>query len=69
FEMKEGTLYPILHALEADGCVTARMAAAENGRPRRYYRITGKGKELLRRKAEEWTLFSQRVGNIVLGRA
>ena len=30
FEMKEGTLYPILHALEADRLVTVRERAAES---------------------------------------
>ena len=43
FERKEGTLYPILHGLEADGLVTVREKAAETGRMRKYYRITKKG--------------------------
>lgn len=39
FQMKEGTLYPVLKKLEAGGCVTSYPAEA-NGRTRKYYRIT-----------------------------
>ena len=36
FQMKEGTLYPVLKKLEAGGCVTSYPAEA-NGRTRKYY--------------------------------
>ena len=42
FQMKEGTLYPVLKKLEAGGCVTSYPAEA-NGRTRKYYRITQRG--------------------------
>ena len=45
FQMKEGTLYPILHGLERDGCVEVLERVAD-GRTRRYYRLTGKGRGL-----------------------
>ena len=34
FQLKEGTLYPILHGLEADRLVTVREKEAETGRVR-----------------------------------
>mgnify|MGYP002508237870 CR=1 FL=1 len=43
FQMKEGTLYPVLHGLEKDRLVTAREAVTEKGRTRRYYAVTEKG--------------------------
>ena len=47
FELKEGTLYPILHGLEAERLVTVREKTAETGRSRKYYRITQKGRRAL----------------------
>ena len=36
FEMKEGTLYPVLHGLEKDGYVEAYQQEAPTGRVRKY---------------------------------
>ena len=65
FELKEGTLYPILHTLEADGLVTVREKEAETGRMRKYYRITKKGLRALDEKKEEWNFFAEKVNAIV----
>ena len=67
FQLKEGTLYPILHALEKEGRVKSFRRAAENGRERKYYRITPTGLALLQDKAEEWRLFSEKVNAVVQG--
>jgi Predicted transcriptional regulators len=65
FVLKEGTLYPILHSLESDQMVEAYWD--EHGtRPRKYYRITDKGRSQLENKKQEWSLFSGAV-NRVLG--
>ena len=45
FSLKEGTLYPILHAFEKDGYVTSYWIENESARKRKYYRITDKGLE------------------------
>ena len=66
FELKEGTLYPLLHALEKNKCVESYVMVAPNGRERKYYRITEEGTRYLKEKAHEWQLFSQKV-NTVLG--
>ena len=63
----EGTLYPILHALEKEGRVKSFRREAENGRERKYYRITPTGLALLQDKAEEWRLFSEKVNAVVQG--
>lgn len=39
------SLYPVLHRLEQDGLISARWDRAENGRPRRVYRLTPKGRK------------------------
>ena len=43
----KGTLYPLLYNLEAKKLIRGRWEQAESGRKRRYYSITGKGKEEL----------------------
>ena len=49
----KGTLYPLLYNLEAKKLVKAKWESAETGRKRRYYSITGKGKdELAKQKAQ-----------------
>ncbi len=46
-DISESTLYPILRRLEADACIV--MYSAEcNGRLRKYYSITDRGKKRLR---------------------
>ena len=65
FELKEGTLYPILHGLEADGLVTVQEKPAESGRIRKYYRITKKGMKILEEKKAEWTFFAEKVNAVV----
>ncbi len=49
----KGTLYPLLYNLEAKNLVKARVETAKSGRKRRYYSITGKGKEYLQGQTEQ----------------
>ncbi len=56
-----GTLYPLLYNLEAKGLVVAEWAESENKRKRRYYSITGKGKDQLARQKEQWLQLQQGV--------
>ncbi len=65
FELKEGTLYPLLHALEKDGDVRAYARTAPSGRERRYYALTEKGRRRLREKAAEWRSFSEGVNAVL----
>lgn len=68
FEMKEGTLYPILHGLEKEGAVRSYLMEAPNGRQRKYYHLTEQGKGLLQTEKEEWQAYSRAV-NAVLSSA
>ena len=69
FEMKEGTLYPVLHGLEREGLVEAYQQEAPTGRMRKYYRLTHRGRELLEEKKAEWEAFRQGVGDVLSGGA
>ncbi|MCB2290921.1 PadR family transcriptional regulator [Clostridium sp. CS001] len=66
FTLKEGTLYPILHTLEANGLVEAYWDEESSKRKRKYYRITKEGKSSLKEKEEEWATFRSAVDNMLL---
>ncbi len=66
--LKEGSLYPALYRLEADGLVKA--AWEENDSPRRgprrrIYHLTPKGGKRLHQARNEWSLFVQVIGSIM----
>lgn len=65
FCLKEGTLYPILHALEKDGFLTSYWQDSPNARSRKYYKITENGKKELSEQKEEWNLFSTAVNQVI----
>ena len=67
FTLKEGTLYPLLHALEQEGAVICEQRTAENGRGRKYYIITDNGRRLLNEKLKEWDSFQTAVNQVIGG--
>ena len=64
FDMKEGTLYPILHKLENDGLIQSSNQIV-SGRMRKVYSITLKGIKLLEQDKEEWKTFSLAVNQVL----
>lgn len=64
FELKAGTLYPLLHNLENKGLLTAYEKEAA-GKIRKYYSITKKGQKALEQKQEEWQLYSRAVDSVL----
>ncbi len=65
FQLKEGTLYPLLHALEKEGFVRSYSKVAPSGRERKYYQLTNSGRANLEHKEEEWVLFSKKVNAVL----
>ena len=65
FLFNEGTLYPILHDLEKNKFIES-FWDSENGRRRKYYKITKKGLTELSNRENEWEVFSKTM-NLVLG--
>jgi len=51
---KEGTIYPVLRTLAAEGLLTSRVVPSYSGPPRRYYRITDEGRAQLRQWSQIW---------------
>jgi PadR family transcriptional regulator PadR len=64
FSFNEGTLYPILHTLEAEKWVESYWDKSE-GRKRKYYRITNEGKLQLKEKKAEWQIFRTAVDQVI----
>ncbi|RCW52690.1 MULTISPECIES: PadR family transcriptional regulator [Halanaerobium] len=46
YNISSGTLYPILHSMEADGILSSEEKTIE-GKVRKYYSLTEKGEEVL----------------------
>lgn len=67
FELKAGTLYPILHSLEQKNFITSYEELAENKRMRKYYHITKEGKRYLKEKQAEWEIYSGAVNKTLGG--
>lgn len=67
FELKEGTLYPMLHGLENEGAIESYWLDADNGKRRKYYKITSAGKRLLKQKKDEWHTYSKAVNSVIGG--
>jgi PadR family transcriptional regulator, regulatory protein PadR len=55
FDLKEGTLYPALKRMEANGYIEGYWGEAINGPRRRYYRITTDGQTQLNTLRTSWT--------------
>ena len=56
FEFKEGTLYPALHQLEKKGLVRSQWRTGDNGRERKYYSLTAKGRKAAQECERQWHL-------------
>jgi len=54
FDLKEGTLYPALRRLEERGFVKSRWQEPESGMPRKYYRLTDRGRTALTEALAIW---------------
>jgi PadR family transcriptional regulator PadR len=63
-EIDEGTLYPLLRRLESQGLLESRWSLEEE-RPRRYYRLSATGKEVLRGLTREWKTLTGTIGRLL----
>src|SRR5512141_2416370 len=54
----EGTIYPLLSRLKAEGLVDSEWVEADAGHPRKYYRLTATGRGRVREMAQSWRAFA-----------
>lgn len=64
FELKAGSLYPLLHSLEEKKLVTS-YEDDSSCKTRKYYHLTGEGKRFLKEKREEWLIYSNAVSSVL----
>ena len=67
FDLKAGTLYPLLHTLEERGDIAAYLEGEGGTRPRRYYRLTAAGRGRPREKEQEWRRYVGAVERVLRG--
>ncbi len=60
----DGMLYPVLHRLEKQLLISAAWKIAENGRKRKYYTITKKGRGELERQMVQWNIVQDALRRI-----
>lgn len=64
FELKAGTLYPLLHNLE-DKNLLDSYEQEVLGKVRKYYSITKEGRKQLSHKETEWQEYAKAVSNVL----
>lgn len=64
FELKAGTLYPLLHSLEEKGHLTSYQDNS-SGKLRKYYHITASGRKQLQEKKKEWQTYQTAVSQVL----
>jgi len=64
FATQEGTLYPLLSKLRREELVDYEWKESEAGPPRKYYKLTAKGKEQLRETLDYWQKISSTVKSL-----
>ena len=65
--MREGTLYPALRALEADGLIVGEWEIQPSGPARRTYTLTDEGRGEVVRRTEKWREYARTVETILGG--
>lgn len=65
--ISEGTIYPLLRRFRTEGYVTTYLEESQEGPPRKYYKLTDRGKEVHQELEIEWESFIDGVNNILRG--
>ena len=63
--VNQGSLYPALHRLEAQGWIAAEWGASDNNRRAKFYRLTASGRKHLTAETENWERFSYAISLIL----
>ena len=64
-QVSDGSLYPALHKLEAEGWITAEWRPTENNRRARFYSLTRLGRRQLDTEAKNWDRLSAAITAVV----
>ncbi|MEM8738473.1 MAG: helix-turn-helix transcriptional regulator [Planctomycetota bacterium] len=64
-KLGEGTVYPVLHRMEERGQIKAYWSESDTGRPRKYYRLSPRGKRVFAEKQQQWAGLIQVMQKVV----
>lgn len=63
--MNQGALYPVLRSMQKQELLTSDVQPSASGPPRRYYRITRTGRQVLKQWKATWRNTTQFVNSII----
>ncbi len=64
-DISDGTVYPLLRKLKADGLLTTYLQEESGGPPRKYYKLTDHGREVYKNDRAEYLKFAQSVRTLL----
>lgn len=64
-DLKEGTLYPAMHRLEKLKLLESEWVIEGDSPPRKYYKLTKKGKDAFENAREDWKWMVRGCGNLL----
>jgi PadR family transcriptional regulator len=65
-DVADGTIYPLLHRMEASGFIAAEWRIeGDQGRPRKYYAVTPQGVKELKSMTDDWRDLSARMNRLI----
>lgn len=64
-DISEGTIYPLLRRCLNDGLFDSYLKESDQGPPRKYYRMTERGKTIYLEQRQEWENFSASLNRLL----
>ena len=64
-QVEHGSLYPALQRLERSGCITSKWEVNERGKELKLYRLTTKGRKMLRDELASWKHYVATVSGLL----
>jgi PadR family transcriptional regulator PadR len=64
-QVEQGSLYPALYRIEAQGWISSEWGISDNNRKAKFYRLTSAGRKQLLRERSDWERLSTAI-NLVL---
>ena len=65
--VEQGSLYPALYRLEAQGWIKAAWGLSDNNRKARYYKLTAAGRKQLASEKEHWSRITKGIDFVLSG--
>jgi len=63
--VEQGSLYPALYRLEAEGWISAEWGVSENNRKARFYKLTATGRKQLNAETEHWSRIASAINLVI----